>query len=108
MKRITLILAILLFASGLAHGQAGYLDKTFGDGGVVTVKLDSRERITPDDIQILSNGKILHVGSVASYPYNKEYLYMMRHHVDGRIDSSFGVHGRIVNNFQYAGVTKLY
>jgi hypothetical protein len=37
MKRIT-ILVLLLFASALAYGQAGYLDKTFGDGGVVMIK----------------------------------------------------------------------
>ncbi|HEY6172610.1 MAG TPA: T9SS type A sorting domain-containing protein [Candidatus Kapabacteria bacterium] len=96
MKCITLILAILLFTSALAYGQAGYLDKTFGDGGVVKVAYSNGKQIYPLDIIALDSGKFMHTGWMIDPAKGVNayiYIYVMKHLSDGRIDSSFGDHG---------------
>ncbi|HEY6171012.1 MAG TPA: hypothetical protein VIX80_02020, partial [Candidatus Kapabacteria bacterium] len=111
MKRTTLILALLLFSSGLAYGQAGYLDKTFGDGGVVTTIPFDTAYIEPQDIHILPNGKILHAGLIWSEgtSLNVVGIYVTRHHPNGRIDSSFGKNGLTVFDFGgYDNSARLY
>ncbi|HEY6171791.1 MAG TPA: T9SS type A sorting domain-containing protein [Candidatus Kapabacteria bacterium] len=108
MKRTTLILALLIFVSGLAYGQEAYLDKTFGDGGVVTVALDWDEYINPYDVQSLPDGKIIHVGEISD-PLEGNGIYVIRHHPDGQIDHSFGDQGRSVYyTGGYSNNTKLY
>ena len=92
MKSITFILALLLFASGIAHGQAGYLDKTFGNGGAVTIQIDNRN-IAPRDIEILPDGRILHAGWMDGDIFPNTYIYILIHKEDGSIDSSFGKFG---------------
>jgi uncharacterized delta-60 repeat protein len=87
MTRIS-ILIILLFATGLAYGQAGYLDKTFGDGGVVNIDFGWGSSIIPYDIHILPDGKIIHSGRK-----NDNGIFLMKHHSNGRVDSSFGDQG---------------
>jgi uncharacterized delta-60 repeat protein len=92
-----IITALLLFVSGLAHGQAGYLDKTFGDGGIVTVKLESPTNLYPFSMRILPNGDIMHCG----IRYHMSRTYAMKHHSDGSVDSSFGYQG--TTSFQSFG-----
>jgi uncharacterized delta-60 repeat protein len=92
MKRLSIALALLLFASGLAYGQAEYLDETFGKGGVVTVQLQNPQSIFPSNLKILPNGDIMHCGSIF-YSGDSPKSYVMKHDSDGRIDSSFGKNG---------------
>jgi uncharacterized delta-60 repeat protein len=92
MIRITIVLAILLFASGQVHGQAAYLDKTFGDQGVVRVTYPTGQLASLFNIHILPDGKIIHVNQIYD-PIDGFCLYIMRHYADGRIDSSFGDNG---------------
>jgi uncharacterized delta-60 repeat protein len=86
-----IITALLLFVSGLAHGQAGYLDKTFGDEGVVKVYA-KEPGVYPFDIKVLPNGKIIHCGWMTNGT-SRSSLYVMKHHADGTIDSAFGDSG---------------
>ncbi len=86
MKRITAILIALLFTSQLAHSQAGYLDKSFGSGGIVKSKVSTGEGET-SDIKILPDGKILRVGNLNSD--EKSGLYLSRHNYDGSLDTTF-------------------
>jgi uncharacterized delta-60 repeat protein len=91
MKRITIALALLLFASGLAYGQPEYLDKTFGDGGVVVISpVDSLEEL--HTIRLLPNGKILLLGyTIRDSKYSNIVLRCL--HTDGSLDTSYGDKG---------------
>lgn len=86
MKRI-IILLYLLFLSQLVHAQPGYLDKTFGDGGVVTIKSNDGY-FSPLDIIVLPDGKILQYGFFSDHT-----MYLMKHDRYGAVDSTFGING---------------
>jgi uncharacterized delta-60 repeat protein len=88
-----IITALLLFASGLSYGQAGYLDKTFGNGGEV-ILLSTEPGLYPADIKVLPDGKIIHSGSMTRWE-DTTTLYIMKHHADGTIDSGFGDQGYV-------------
>lgn len=101
MKRITIALALLLFASGLARAQAGYLDKTFGSNGEVIVH-PTEPGVNTYDVKVLSDGKIIHCGWMTGGTAGS-MIYVMMHHADGTIDSGFGDSGlatyKIPDNF---------
>jgi uncharacterized delta-60 repeat protein len=89
-----IITGLLFFVSCLAHAQAGYLDKTFGDGGVVTIKFSDQQHMYLYDLKVLPDGKIIHCGLVSAGLGGGDLnVYVMRLHNDGRIDSSFGHQG---------------
>jgi len=91
MKRITFILALLVFGSGLVYGQAGYLDKTFGDEGVVILSpIDSLEEL--HTVRLLPDGKILLLGySIRESQYTNIVLRCL--HPDGSPDTSYADKG---------------
>lgn len=94
MKRITIALALLLFASGLAHGQAGYLDKTFGDGGALRLP-----NYYPDDICVLPDGKIVITGKTSKD--NNYGLNVTKYTDNGKTDVSFGSAGTLYYPARY-------
>ncbi|HEY6172747.1 MAG TPA: T9SS type A sorting domain-containing protein [Candidatus Kapabacteria bacterium] len=93
MKRITFILALLVFASALARGQAGYLDKTFGDGGVMRVPLPAGKNFYALDVKILPDGKIIQSGVYYDAGSFTQNLCVVKHNKNGTLDSSFGNDG---------------
>jgi uncharacterized delta-60 repeat protein len=89
MKRITIALALLLFASGLSYAQPQYLDKTFGDSGIVVsqMPLDGEYAVA---VASLSDGRILQCGSTID---NEGYMVLRKFLSNGTIDTSFGNNG---------------
>src|SRR3990172_1156507 len=76
----------------------GTLDETFGIGGRVTTDFNnSHDYVSTGGAAIQSNGKIV----VAGYSYsgsNSDFA-VARYNVDGTLDSSFGISGKITTDF---------
>ncbi|HEY6172244.1 MAG TPA: T9SS type A sorting domain-containing protein [Candidatus Kapabacteria bacterium] len=89
MKRIAIQFILLLFVSSFAYAQAGYLDKTFGDGGVVLANFLDVKNIA-FDTEILSDGKILQCGILLD---PSVLPFVVRYNKNGHLDSSFGSNG---------------
>ncbi|MFI5892981.1 hypothetical protein ACIA5D_23005 [Actinoplanes sp. NPDC051513] len=79
------------------YRRDGTLDPAFGSGGKVhtdfggafdVVKAVARQR----------DGKIVVAGSTLVYPVSDDFA-LARYHADGRLDTSFGVGGRVVTKF---------
>ncbi len=80
----------LLLNSGVifAYGQAGALDPTFGNNGIVTTAYQGNSE--GQDIAIQSDGKIVVVGSTED---TIQILRLNRYLSDGTLDNSFGTGG---------------
>jgi uncharacterized delta-60 repeat protein len=96
-----LIVSILLAASTQAAAQAGQLDPTFGQGGIVTTDfgLQSGQSNIPtaNAVTIQPDGKILVCGGVPSstgFPY----AAVARYNTDGSLDTGFGTAGIATTN----------
>lgn len=90
--RIALMIgAAFLCSSTLLMAQAGSLDQTFGNGGIVTTENTSQAVATA----IQSDGKILVAGSI---PNNQNFPQagVARYNINGSLDSSFGSGGFVV------------
>jgi uncharacterized delta-60 repeat protein len=92
MKPITILAALLLFTSGLAYGQAEYLDKTFGKNGIVDIENDLYYNAWPYQFATLPDGKILLSVSLGRFGVSAQAV-VYRLNSDGKIDSSFAENG---------------
>ncbi|MEO8117167.1 MAG: T9SS type A sorting domain-containing protein, partial [Bacteroidota bacterium] len=86
---VTFFIAIF-FCNQKLIGQAGTLDQTFGDGGIVIN--DSFSAANASIIQ--KDGKIIVVGSSL-----KNDVLLWRFNTDGTNDESFGINGQIAYSF---------
>lgn len=82
-----------IFSTLLSSQNAGDLDLTFNQSGIVEFSVTGRKTISYD-MSLLSDGKILVTGYALDaihqyYPY----AYVARFHSDGTLDTSFGVNG---------------
>jgi uncharacterized delta-60 repeat protein len=91
-----LIFSILVIASQQATAQAGKLDPTFGNGGIVTTDFgDQRQSsnvATANAVTIQPDGKIVVCGGVPNsngFPV----AAVVRYHTNGSLDKSFGTSG---------------
>ena len=88
-------LAILLFVSTLAAAQAGQLDPTFGQGGIVTADFGDQinsNRAVAGAVTVQQDGKILVCGGIPSstgFPV----AAIARYNTNGSLDTSFGTSG---------------
>ena len=80
------IMAILLVAAGQAIGQAGQLDPTFGQGGIVTTDFGNTSA-TAAAIAIQPDGKIVVFGGMG---ISSTALIAVRYNSDGSVDTGFG------------------
>ncbi|MBS1731153.1 MAG: T9SS type A sorting domain-containing protein [Bacteroidetes bacterium] len=89
MKQINILLTfiiVLLFCNQKTYAQAGTLDPTFGDGGIVII-----DSFTYNNKSLLQeDGKILLFSSTG---------ILDRFNYDGTYDNSFGNNGRITHTF---------
>jgi uncharacterized delta-60 repeat protein len=91
-----LIFSILLAASQQAVAQAGRLDPTFGNGGIVTTdfgdQTGSSNVATANAVTIQPNGQILVCGGI---PGNRDFPIpaVVRYNTNGSLDPSFGTSG---------------
>jgi uncharacterized delta-60 repeat protein len=90
-----LTLSVLFFAPTWAAAQAGSLDPSFGNGGIVTTDFGDQingNKASAAAIAIQSDGKILVCGGVPSstgFPV----AAVERYNTDGSVDTSFGSSG---------------
>ncbi len=91
-----LILSVLLIASPLAFAQAGQLDPTFGNGGIVTTDFGDQSRTgnvaSANAVVIQPNGQIVVGGEI---PGNNDFPIpaVARYNTNGSLDTSFGTSG---------------
>ena len=71
----------------------GALDTSFGNGGKVVTSVGSGKD-TGSSIRLQSDGKILQSGS--SFGGKSEEFALVRYHVSGALDTSFGSSGRVI------------
>lgn len=83
-----LAVAALLTSSTLAMAQAGSLDASFGNGGIVTTPNTSDGRA----MAIQSDGKIVVAGQ-ATLPNGTPEFAVARYNTDGSLDAAFGTGG---------------
>jgi uncharacterized delta-60 repeat protein len=89
------VFSILLVSSTLAAAQAGQLDPTFGQGGIVTADFGDQinsNRAVASAVTIQPDGKILVCGGVptsSGFPT----AAIARYNPDGSLDTSFGTSG---------------
>jgi uncharacterized delta-60 repeat protein len=86
-----LIFSILLTASTLAAAQAGQLDPTFGQGGIVTTDFGTQLNATATAVKIQVDAKIVVFGGVSSS--NGSDVAVARYNTDGSLDTGFGTAG---------------
>jgi uncharacterized delta-60 repeat protein len=95
-RSLLLIFSILLIASQQAAAQAGHLDPTFGNGGIVTTdfgdQTQSSNLATANAVAIQPDGKIVVCGGV---PGSKGFAVpgVARYNTDGSLDTTFGTGG---------------
>src|SRR5271167_4903897 len=91
-----LIFSILLAASQQAFAQAGQLDPTFGNGGIVTtdfgIQTGSSNVASANAVVIQPNGQIVVVGGI---PGNRDFPVpaVARYNTNGSLDTTFGTSG---------------
>lgn len=89
------LLFILLLTRFIAFSQAGDLDPTFGNNGIVTFDVNN----TNDVIQSIvsqDDGKIVMTG------YSTDKILLTRLNTDGSLDQSFGINGVVTTTFAFA------
>ncbi len=91
-----LICSIVLIASQHAAAQAGSLDPTFGNGGIVTTdfgyQTQSSNLATANAVAIQPNGQILVAGGI---PGSNDFAIpaVARYNTNGSLDTTFGTSG---------------
>ena len=93
MKRFMFFLTTLffLFIAKEALPQAGQLDNTFGQGGIVTTAIDVIGSCFANSVAIQSDGKIVAAGS--SYFGGRRDFAVVRYNTNGQLDNTFGTNG---------------
>jgi uncharacterized delta-60 repeat protein len=95
-KHLALLLcAAVLALPNLVMAQAGNLDPTFGDGGIVITNFSGENNTIANATAIQSDGKILVAGSI---PNNQGFgeLGVARYLTNGSLDATFGQGGIVV------------
>jgi len=98
MKRSTSFFAICMLLNTVALSQAGTLDLSFGDSGFVKTRTAALGSEEAHSLQIQNDGKIISAGTVYHYGYIADFL-LTRYKIDGRLDSAFGVDGKVISDF---------
>jgi len=92
MKNKHLLIILLTLLPFITFSQDGVLDTSFGTDGYVFTDFYDQEDV-PFDIGEQSDGKLIVIGSVVN---GSDYLCTItRYHIDGEIDTTFGVNGSV-------------
>lgn len=101
MKKLVLFLFLSIFLivlPSVVRAQAGTLDPSFGNAGLVNNFVASRSD-QPNCMAIQSDGKIL-VGGFAYYDTiaNHYGFALVRYNTNGTVDSTFNITGKVITN----------
>ncbi len=88
------LLIIVALVQVAAYTQPADFDSTFGLNGKLVTRVGDLSIATGKQLLLQPDGKIIMVGQQAYY----HNCVMMRYFPDGKIDSSFGMHGYVVNS----------
>jgi uncharacterized delta-60 repeat protein len=95
-RALLLIFSLTLLAAQHAPAQAGHLDPTFGNGGIVTTDFGDQSQTnnlaTADAVIIQPNGQIVVGGGI---PGNNDFPIpaVARYNTNGSLDTTFGTNG---------------
>jgi uncharacterized delta-60 repeat protein len=90
-KLLALVISLTVLAlPNLLMAQAGTLDPTFGNGGIVTTANTGAGAAA-----LQSNGKIVVAGSIAA-GQNSQQPGVLRYNTNGTLDPNFGTGGKLV------------
>lgn len=102
MKKLYLLLFILITASRISHAQQAYLDKSFGNHGVVIGSMNNFNEAY--GLAIQKDGKIVMSGVDWNYDFNSsQRMFLSRFTEDGRLDKNFGNEGYNVITLPVSG-----
>jgi uncharacterized delta-60 repeat protein len=87
---LSFTISSLGFYSGLSFGQAGSLDLTFGNNGIIATSIGSAKDFA-SSIAFQSDGKIIAAGTARFGRYND--IALVRYKTTGFLDSLFGTNG---------------
>jgi len=90
------IFSFACLSAGIIRGQAGGLDNSFGNGGVVTTDLSGVQNYGHASV-LQPDGRILVVG--VSYGPVDTTFTVLRYESDGALDPTFGTGGAVQLNF---------
>lgn len=93
MKNIYILCTLLFLIIGKTNSQSGFLDSSFGNGGLVTTAIDGSYNLGQTTI-IQSDGKIIVAGE-AGEPTPMR-VAIVRYNTDGSLDNSFGNSGSVL------------
>lgn len=85
---------VLVVCCSTSFSQTGVLDQTFGVGGKVISAVPYSTQGDKIKIGSQANGKIIVMGSLNSTLNGG--IYVTRHNIDGSLDSSFGINGKVI------------
>ena len=77
-----------------SYPQAGQLDNTFGQGGIVTTALNVSGKSQINSIALQSDGKLIAAG-VSNNGTSADFT-IARYNPDGSLDNSFGINGIVI------------
>jgi len=94
-KHLALLAFVAVAFPNLLMAQAGSLDPTFGNGGIVTTNFGGEDNTIANATAIQNDGKILVAGSI---PNNQGFgeLGVARYLTNGSLDPTFGQGGIVV------------
>ena len=91
LQKILVVIIVFLFPQKL-FSQAGHLDTTFGQGGIVTTRInDSSQTSESYSTAIQSDGKIISAGYSSNGSDND--FAIIRYNLNGSLDNTFGING---------------
>ena len=89
-KLLTISLFLIISLKQI-HAQAGQLDKTFGQDGIVNTIINNFKKDShATSITIQSDGKIVAAGNIRDI---SEDFVVVRYNADGSLDNTFGING---------------
>lgn len=94
---VVALLAAVLLGGVTMHAAEGYLDPSFGTGGIVTTDI-SNNNDAAKSVAIQPDGMIVVAGSSGHKPQSN--LVAARYEEDGTLDTNFGVNGIVTTTIQ--------
>ena len=85
-------LVMVLILSNQSLSQAGQLDKTFGNNGIVSTSVDKQSMAF--SVAIQKDGKIIAAGK--SWNGHNNDFALVRYNSDGTLDNSFGINAKVI------------
>ncbi len=98
---ISSLLFFLLTVNFSAFSQAGQIDSTFGENGIVSTRI-ARGNEYNRGIVVQKDGKIVYGANSYANDYSGSQFLLIRYNYDGTVDKDYGQKGVVNTNFKTA------